>query len=247
MFKLISKPNLPQKSVKHCLIGKKYTDEIKELSALDIECIGLKPNYNLPLETDSHADILAFNCGNGTLIVDKNSDLRKSLEPLGFLVKTENSIFSPYPNDVPLNAALIENHLVCNKGFLSKEITAFANANGIKIINTKQGYSRCNICIVSEKAVITEDDGIADLLKKQQFDVLKISKGDVYLSDKHYGFLGGASGKVAHNKIYFSGDITMHKDYNSIIEFLNKHNVIPIFNKNRTLRDFGGFIVLTEG
>ena len=44
--------------------------------------------------------------------------------------------------------------------------------------------------------------------------------------------------------LYFSGDISTHPDYNNIIDFLNKYNIKPVFNKSRKLSDFGGFIKL---
>ena len=58
-------------------------------------------------------------------------------------------------------------------------------------INVSQGYSKCSLCIVNENSVITEDDGIAEVLKRHNMDVLKISAGDVLLSGLDYGFLGG--------------------------------------------------------
>ena len=136
--------------------------------------------------------------------------------------------------------------LLLQANTLYVEIIDFANSNNIEIINTKQGYSKCNLCIVNENTVITEDKGLACLLKNCQYNVLLISSGDVYLSDAHCGFLGGASCKVSPDKMYFSGDLSKHRDYESIINFLKLYNVKPIYNKSRKLTDFGGIIQLTE-
>ena len=125
-------------------------------------------------------------------------------------------------------------------------VISFANSNNIEIIHAKQGYSKCSLCIVSDNAVITEDNGLAHLLKNYQFDVLLITSGDIYLSDAHCGFLGGASCKVSQDKMYFSGDLSSHKDFESIVNFLDFYNVKPIYNKSRKLTDFGGIIPLTE-
>lgn len=246
MFKIISKPNLPENSIKHCLIGAKYQKEIEELKELNIECLPLKANNKLDDEIDSHSDMLSFNMGNGKIIIYESSIGEEVLTKLGYEVTFEKNIKSPYPNDVALNAAFINDLIICKKNSVSYKIIDCAKQNHLKIINTKQGYSRCNICIVSEKAVITEDEGIACLLKKYQFDVLKISSGFVYLSEKHFGFLGGASAKISKDKIYFSGDLSKHKDFDLITYFLKLHNVTPIYNKNRNLYDFGGLIQLTE-
>lgn len=247
MIKLIKTPNLPVNSVKHCLIGENNTEEIFELSGLGIECIQLKTNNLLDNEINCHADLLSFNFGNGQVIASKGSIGEDVLKRIGITkLLYIDSITSPYPNDIPLNAAFIGNSIICKVNATASKFIEFAKANKLNIINTKQGYARCNLCIVSDNAVITEDCGLACLLKKYQLDVLTITSGDVYLSEKHYGFLGGASCKLSNNEIFFSGNIEKHRNYTDIINFLNKHNVKPIYNKNRFLRDFGGIIQLTE-
>ncbi len=246
MINLIKTPCLPKGTVKDCLIGSKYIDEINELNELGIECLTLNPNPLLEEEINSHADILAFNFGNGQVLVNNSSIGEEELKNIGIEPVIYNKICSPYPKDIPLNVAFTGKHIICNSTYTAKEIIDFANSNNIEIINTKQGYSKCNLCIVNENAVITEDKGLACLLKNYQFDVLLISSGDICLSDSHYGFLGGASCKVSPDKMYFSGDLSKHRDYESIINFLKLYNVKAIYNKSRRLTDFGGIIQLTE-
>lgn len=247
MIHLIKTPCLPERTVKHCLIGSKYINEIKELSSLGIECLFMKTNKLLDDEINNHVDILAFNFGNGQVLLNKDSVGEDELENLHITpIIYQNKICSPYPEDIPLNVAFTGKHIICNRKYTAKEIIDFAKSNNFEIINTRQGYSKCNLCIINENAVITEDSGLACLLKKYQYDVLLISCGDIYLSDTHYGFLGGASCKISPDTMYFSGDLSRHKDYVSIINFLNRYNVKPIYNKSRRLTDFGGIIQLTE-
>lgn len=247
MNKFIKIPCLPQSDVKQCLIGEKYTDEINELKELGIECIPLKKNNYLDDEISCHADILAFNFSNGQVLINKGATGEEELQKIGIKsVVYKNKISSPYPNDIPLNVAFTGKHIICNSKYTAKEIIDFANCNNIEIISTKQGYSKCNLCVVSENAVITEDKGLACLLKKYQYNVLLITSGDIFISDAHYGFLGGASCKISPDKIYFSGDLSSHRDYESIVNFLNLYKVKPIYNKARKLTDFGGIIQLTE-
>lgn len=247
MINLIKTPCLPKGTVKHCLIGSKYIDEINELNELGIECLTLNPEPLLEDEINSHADILAFNFGNGQVLLNKGSIGEDELKNIAIKpVIYENNICSPYPDDIPLNVAFTGKHIICNSTYTAKEIIDFANSNNIEIIPTKQGYSKCNLCIVNDNAVITEDKGLACLLKNCQYNVLLISSGDIYLSDAHYGFLGGASCKISQDKMYFNGDLSSHRDYKRILEFLNLYNVKPIYNKSRKLTDFGGIIQLTE-
>lgn len=247
MKRLIKVPCLPENQVKHCLIGECYTDEINELKELGIECITLKKNLLLDNEISCHADMLAFNFGNGHILINNGSTGGSMLKKSGIeFVICKEKIRSPYPKDIPLNVAFTGKHIICNSTYIAKEIIEFANRNNIEIIKTKQGYSKCNLCIVNENAVITEDKGLTSLLKKYQYNVLSISSGDIYLSDSHYGFLGGASCKISSDKMYFSGDLSSHRDYESIIKFLELYNVEPVYNKSRKLTDFGGIIQLTE-
>lgn len=237
-------PILPEKKISRCLIGAKYIDEINDLTELGIECITIPSSDSLFEEINSHADIQCFNCGNKEIIVNEQiaGELVGKLKDYN-IISCKN-IKSPYPDDVKLNAALIGDKLICNKDFVADEIKSFSNKNNITIIHTKQGYAKCSLCVVTENAVITEDDGLAYLLKNCQFNVLKIKPGFVHLSDKHYGFIGGASGKVSEHQMYFSGDLRKHPDYEEILSFLNRYNIKPVFNKNRQLNDFGGFIPL---
>ncbi len=230
--------------IKRCLIGEKYTDEIKELNDLGIETVTLSQNINLDSEINCHADILSFNLGNKTLIAD--SSLIGELENVlgDYKIIPCINIKSPYPNDVNLNAALLGNKLICNTKYISSYIVAYAENNGINILHSNQGYTKCNLCVLNDNAVITEDTGLSSLLKNSQIDVLLIKPGYVSLSAKHYGFIGGAGCMISETEIYFSGNISAHPDYNKIIDFLNKYSIKPIFNINRPLTDFGGFVAL---
>lgn len=242
----IKAPNLPQNRVKDCIIGSAYTNEIKELTDLGIICIELPTSPFLDNEISTHSDIQAFNKGNGNLIISKEAGEKLNKKLSNFNLTIQDNINSPYPDDVKLNAAFIGEKIICNKDFVSQQIIDFANENGIEIIHTKQGYSRCSLCIVNENAVITEDPGLASLLNICQFNVLKINAGYIYLSDRHNGFIGGASAKISKNELYFSGNIENHPDFDKIKAFLDNYNVSMIYNKSRILTDFGGIIQLTE-
>ncbi len=224
------------------IIGNKYTDEIDELRQLGYDVISFSPSENLDSELSAHADINLFRWCDGTLFINESIKTQIGETVASLRRVSIGDIFSPYPNDVKLNAALIGDNLLCNTRCIAKDILQYAQKNKIRIIHTNQGYSKCSVCIVNDNAVITADYGIASLLKNYQMDVLLISEGYIYLSEDHYGFIGGASGKLNDNEIYFSGDLSSHPDYDRIVKFLDKYHIKPIFNKNRKLNDFGGFV-----
>lgn len=242
----VKNPNLPKKRTKDCIIGSTYTEEIKELTELGMNCIKLSRLPTLDYEIDSHADIQIFNKGSGNLVISCEAGEKLKERLNDFNLTIEKDIKSPYPNDIKLNAAFIGNKIICNKNFVSKGIITFANENNIEIIHTKQGYSRCSLCIVNENAVITEDHGLTSLLNIYQFDVLKIKPGKIHLSEAHSGFIGGASAKISEKEMYFSGDVSKHPDFDKIKAFLDNYNISMAYNKSRQLTDFGGIIQLTE-
>ena len=99
---------------------------------------------------------------------------------------------------------------------------------------------------MNENSVITEDEGIAEILKRHNIDVLKISAGDVLLPGHDYGFLGGASGKISKDKLFFAGDIKSHRDYKDIYNFCTMRDVMPISLCEGRLIDLGSIIPVLE-
>ena len=121
----------------------------------------------LQTAVESHTDMLIF-IGFGKIfchenyyksnrdIIDRiasisNNEIRLSNEPTG----------AKYPSDVLFNACLVGNNIICNEKTISKLILEEAKARGYQIIDVSQGYTKCSVCVVSDNAVITADNGIA--------------------------------------------------------------------------------------
>ncbi len=247
MARFIILPNLPEKKVKAALIGENKDNTAEFLQNIGIVCHTLKKNALLDGETCDHADMLCSYCGNGTFVLSQSDEISGVLtDRYNADVYVEKGIKAPYPHDIALNACFINKFLLCREIALSQYLKNFCNNNAVRIINTKQGYSKCSVCVVNSNSVITEDEGIAYLLKNYQFNVLLIKRGGVYLSGKHYGFIGGCSGLVSENVMYFNGDIKKHPQYNEIADFLNNRKIDLIYNEKMILTDFGGFIPFFE-
>lgn len=243
----IKQPEFPENKVIDCLVGSRYNEVVNDLKQLGVCPIKISGSELLDIEIRDHSDINAFYKGNGQLLLSKHIKGESVPFPEGLIIDYScNIIKSPYPEDVKLNALILGKRLICNPKTISPKILAFADNNGFEIVSVKQGYSKCAICVVNENAVITEDPGIASLLKKCQIEVLTVKPNNIYLSDAHFGFLGGASGKLDKNLLYFNGNLEEHESYNEIIHFLDNHKIKPFYKTNRKLTDFGGLIPLTE-
>lgn len=246
--KFIKKANLPQNDVIHCVVSCDNRNTVETLNKLGIETFEVAKSFKLDDEISAHTDLLFSYLGEKQAVIAPNQTiLSDKLKELGCRVEVaEFEPFSPYPDDILLNSAIINDVMVCKTNATSKVLLDFAEQNNINILDSKQGYSKCSICIVNENAIITEDNGITRLLKNSQIDILKIESGFISLSDSHTGFLGGASGKIGKDKMFFNGNLKEHPNYNSIINFLDFHNVKPIYNELYKLTDIGSIIPITE-
>ena len=132
------------------------------------------------------------------------------------LICGKSKVGGGYPNDAAYNVASFGHNLVCSIKYVDKFILDYYTKIGYNIINVKQGYTKCNICPVSENAVITEDIGICSELLKNNIDVCLIQYGEISLKNFEYGFIGGATGFVKKDIIGFLGNIQLHSEFEKI-------------------------------
>lgn len=246
MIRFIEKANLPQNKVNFVICG---SDDEKILSFFEKENIYViknKPNPHIDPSVSSHADMSALHLGKSEIILDKAQNvLAENLEKNGIKVHfTENNISGKYPDDVKLNFAVIGDYVIGNFKHIDENLEKLL-AEKIRI-NVKQGYCKCSVLVLSESSVITDDSSINAELLKNGFQSLLVSKGDVSLHGHEYGFIGGASGKISKDTVVFFGDISRHRDFQRIKEFLNQNRCTYICTDSGPLRDIGGIICLGE-
>ena len=172
-------PNLPTEKVSAAVVGSVDPRVIRSLEALGVWTIAAGPNRSLPAALCRHADMLVHPLGNGEVLAAQGEGrLCNALSGFGFAVTFLKKELAPhYPGDVALNAARIGSRLVCNEQAAAPELLEAARRMGLELIPVKQGYAKCSLCIVSENAVITADEGLAYTLCRAGLDVLKIIPG----------------------------------------------------------------------
>lgn len=244
--RFLKNTNLPQNKVTtvfaHC-DDNALTSVFDELAVKVVE-----PTQNELLDAPvcQHADILANYVGNNTVLVDyRQKDLLEFIEQSGGVVKTINNIQSPYPNDCLLNFADIGDYIICNKSIFPQEILEFLPQK--QIVDVKQGYSKCSVCIVKRNTIITDDISIYNAVS--QYDNIKsllVEKGRVHIEKYNYGFIGGCCGLIAQDLLLFNGDLSTHTDFDKIKNFLYDYGVSYIDIKGKPLTDIGSIIPITE-
>lgn len=213
---------------------------------LSIKVVSVTENKFLDEPVSKHADILANYVGKSTFLVDENQ-----VELCNFIknndgksVVIENIKF-PYPNDCLLNFADIGDYIICNKSILSEQIVKHLPQK--EIIDVKQGYSKCSVCICKQNTVITDDISIYNaLLQYDNINSLLVEKGSVSINKYNYGFIGGCCGLIDKNLLLFNGDLSTHIDFDKIEKFLYDNNVKYIDIKGKPLTDIGSIIPITE-
>ena len=136
-----------------------------------------------------------------------------------------------------LNSLSIGNLFVHSINFTDPNLLSLTKDK--KLINVKQGYTKCSTCIVNNHAIITSDVSIAKALSPEGMDVLLIPPGDILLPGLNYGFIGGATGLIEDNVLAFYGHLDHYLYGKEVLEFLKKHRVEPVFLRNGKLIDRG--------
>ena len=148
-----------------------------------------------------------------------------------------------YPDNVSYNAAQMGNYLIHNKNHTNPVILQKSEEFEMELIHVKQGYTKCNLVILDDKAVITSDPGLAAVLRKHDLEILLISPGHVALTGFPYGFLGGASGRV-DDEIIFNGNLSTHPDFEIINDFIRQRGLQATYFDEYPLEDIGSIIQL---
>lgn len=244
MTDFVQKPNLPQGQVVAGIISGESQEIINYIKSVGIDPLFTDANSKIDKFISNHADVNLHHFGCKIIIADcSQAVLIEKLKSIGMeVLPTAKPVTGEYPNDCCLNFARIGDLMIGKSKICDIGLKARCENNGIKLINANQGYCKCSVCIVNEKAVITDDASIKQAIDKIGLDCLLISKGDIKLNGHNYGFIGGASVLIDKDKLLFFGNLKHHRDYSKILRFLNRHNCEPVFTEAFELTDIGGMI-----
>ncbi len=222
---------------------------LSRLGELGFEIISLPRADHLAEPVSAHPDMLIF-MGLGGLFCH-NIYYHSNKEIIDVLAKktglelvlSNEQTSAEYPYDVLFNCVLLGDKLLCNVNTVSKLILERAKLQGLEIIHTNQGYTKCSVCKVDNNAIITSDKSIYKACATRVVDVLLVSPDGVELDGYSCGFIGGASGNDGKN-IYFCGNISLHPDGEKIVEFCKSHGKNVISLSDEALYDVGSILFI---
>ena len=227
--------------MKKIICSHKITREIeRSLAGLGLEAVKLRGIAKFgefhPLAY--HPDMFCFKLRAGAWVFYEGAyeNNRAVLDGLGLeLIIERDPASGEYPHYIGLNCARVGGRLICAKKYANAKILSLAD----DIIDVKQGYARCSVCIAGE-AVITADRNIYGNYPGSK---LLIEPGHIDLTGYDYGFIGGCSG-FFDGALLFAGDISAHPDYLRIRDFC-EHQAVGLVSLSRErLRDYGGLFVI---
>lgn len=231
-----------------CFIDYRATDEeINNLKKYNLTVIKIPKCNKVYKAIDGHVDIQLniLDKNKRTVIVHKDMPHNFLNELSKYKINyilSEASLSSKYPEDIILNALILDSIFIHNLKYTDKKLLSFQKSK--KILNVNQGYTKCSVLPIRNDAFITTDTGIYNALKEIDMDVLLLPPGDILLPPLNYGFIGGIGGLIDSDKLAIFGELEYYTFGNEIYKFLYKHNVEPISLKKGRLTDRGSLFVI---
>jgi hypothetical protein len=224
---------------------------MESLDKLGIESLPMPDNPYLDRRLSAHVDLSVFHAGEESVFLApflRGSAFAELLMRYGARIQIPDcSQGECYPQDAQFNLCMLGEHIIYNKKTSARGIVDFlTNKSCFKLVSCRQGYSRCTVCVVDSQSIITADRGIALRAREVGLDVLLIQPGYIRLDGYAYGFIGGASFKIASDKMAFTGRLTGHPDQNRILCFLTSHGAEPVYLTQYPAFDIGSAVPILE-
>lgn len=220
-------------------------DKLKSLNIKYYKSTNLDFMYE-PVNTHPDMQIHFINDTTAVVAPSAYNHYKNVLPSEVSLIKGYSDPDGAYPGDCAYNIAKLGKRIIGNLSYVDKTIKSIYSDLNYKFIDVRQGYTKCNLCIVDSNSVITEDDGLYKTLSDFGIEVLKIPVGKIKLKFFKHGFIGGSSGFIMKDTLGFCGKITEHEYFSHIEKFINKHNIDIIQLSQTELSDYGSILYFQE-
>jgi len=189
-----------------------------------------------------HPDVFICAMPHTTIVAPNTPQylLNKLQQHSIYFEKGQQEVGQSYPDTARYNAVVTKKYFIHNTAISDK--TLLHHSSSKKIINIKQGYTRCSLLAIGEESFITSDKGIYKSIKNK-VDILLVDDSNISLPDFKHGFFGGIAG-IHKKTVFFSGDIDHLSDKKIIISFLTERGYKTEMLSEGAPSDVGGIFFL---
>lgn len=247
MNEFLEKPNLPTGRVTKVITDYRISKTAeKSLEKQGIEVIKSFPHKNLYNAVNGHPDMQIHHLGKNKFVCEPSVyEYYKQKLMNSEIIKGIMSITDKYPFDIAYNAVVIGNCFFHNLNFTDSKIYEYYKSLGVKLLNVRQGYTKCSVAVISENAIITSDISISKIAAQNNIDTLYFDPSDIKLSGVSNGFAGGICGLINRNLLAVNGDINLLNNGKEFVAFCNKYGV-DLLNLNDNIPEDIGSIIPVE-
>lgn len=241
-------PFIPIKSANLAIVDRRISKEIEDkLIKLGLELIKTTKCDDVDDSISYHPDIAIHPVNYDTLVIAPNvfdyyKDRLKKFDIK--LICGEKALGCKYPDDIAYNVGRLGNVAIHNFKHTDPVLKHLLNREKLEFVDVMQGYSKCSLAVIGEDIAITSDYPIYKKLKSLGFKILLINHKFIELEGQSYGFIGGTNGNMDKEKTLFSGNLNIHPDKKTILDFIGKNNIKPIFLSKEKIVDIGTIITL---
>jgi len=229
---------------KKLIIDNRFLDIAEKKWGREYEILPSATVLGLPQPVCAHPDLSIVAVGD-VFVAEKTAyDYYKKLLPDKKVIPGETTLKSHYPFDIAYNVLISENVAFANFQHIDSVVKQELLKRNFQLFDVKQGYANCSTTAFCD-AVITADASILAACKNANLNALNILAGDILLDGYDYGFIGGASGFVC-GKLLFFGDITKHRDYKKIKQFIESKGIFIDYIEDFPLTDVGTIIGIVD-
>lgn len=248
----IQMPNLPQDKVRLAVIdGRAGVDIQHELERLGVQVLRTCRHTGLYDAVSYHPDMVMHHIGGSRIVFapDTSREFLIGLKKYGFsLIEGRTSLSNIYPGDIAYNVARVGRFALHNLRYTDPVLLKELEAEGVELVDVKQGYSKCSICVVDNNSIITSDKGIAKIAERKGIEVLLAQQDEnILLPGLDRGFIGGCTGLVDKKTMAVAGNIESLKSCSRVKEYLSKKGVAIVSLGNGRIVDVGSIIPLVAG
>lgn len=245
--RFVETPHLPRGKVGLLAIGARYRALLgAHLARCGVQTLWLPDNPRVDPRLAGHADLSLLHLGGESLVTSREADIVNLLTNRGLrCIEMESEQSVVYPRDCPLNGCLVGRHFFHRLRCTDPQVLRALPETTVRV-DLRQGYTKCSVCVVDTRSIITADAGIARAAERHGIDALLIPAGFVELPGFPAGFIGGAAFKLSESELAFTGELDTHPSSKEIRRFLDARAIRPLSLRSGPLLDIGSAIPLLE-